>query len=93
MNYIYYISDNMKKINICEYNKNMGLLIDVRHPIDYLKNHHPESININHEKLMYNPQKYLDKNQTYYITCLNGKNSSKVVAFLEYLKYNVVQVV
>ena len=29
----------MKSISINEYNENLGLLIDVRHPLDYAKEH------------------------------------------------------
>src|SRR5574344_1475266 len=75
----------MKTIKLKDYNKNMGILIDVRHPLDYKDNHHPNSINIYYEKLMYNPTKYLNKQNTYYITCEKGNLSGKTVKYLEFL--------
>lgn len=82
----------MKIINIKEYSSNMGMLIDVRHPEDYLKKHDPRSINIYADKLILNHKTYLDKNKTYYITCGSGILSKRVVNNLSYLGYNVVQV-
>lgn len=81
----------IKTINIKDYNPSMGILIDVQHPLDYQKKHYPGSINIYYEKLMYGHEKYLKKNQNYYITCAKGKLSKKVVSVLEYYGYNVTQ--
>ena len=79
----------MRKIKISEYNSSMGKLIDVQHPLDY----DPRSINIYADKLMYNPGKYLNYHDTYYIMCNKGVLSSKVVHRLTYLGFKVVQVV
>ena len=51
----------MKSIEINNYNENMGVLIDVRHPIDYAKKHDIRSINIYADKLMANHKKLLNK--------------------------------
>ncbi len=82
----------MKKINLTDYNKKLGLLIDIRHPLDYINNHHEDSINIHYQKLLYNHQKYLNKNEKYYIVCSKGTISKKVVSQLEYFGYDVTQV-
>lgn len=83
----------MKTIKIYEYNESMGMLIDVRHPLDYNIEHDPRSINIYSDKLIYNHSKYLNKNDKYYIICKNGITSKKVVYRLSLIGYNVIQVV
>lgn len=83
----------MKRINIKDYNKNMGELIDVQHPIDYMKNPTLGSINIYADKLLMDFKKYLDINKEYFIICKSGYLSKKVVATLEYYGYKVTQVV
>ena len=82
----------MKTISIYDYNTGMGQLIDVQHPLDYQKKHDPRSINIYADKLILNHKKYLNKNLTYYIICLKGQLSSRVVRTLTYYGYNVIQV-
>ncbi len=80
----------MKKISISEYRNNMGVLIDVRHPLDYKEeNHHPESINVYADKLIYSHKNYLDINKKYFITCTRGTLSRRVVRSLEILGYDV----
>lgn len=80
----------MKVIDIKNYNKTMGILIDVRHPLDYEKEiHHPDSRNIYYEKLIYNHEKYLNKPSKYYITCTRGTLSKKCIKTLEILGYDV----
>ena len=83
----------MKKIALSDYNAYMGSLIDVQHPEDYRKNPTFGSINIYADKLMMSPKEYLDYNKKYYIVCNKGYLSRKVVAYLEYLGYNVIQVI
>lgn len=83
----------MKRIKLSEFNPNMGILIDVKHPIDYKNNPTLGSINIYADKLLMNPKNYLEYNKKYFIICSKGHLSSKVVAYLEYLGYNVTQVV
>lgn len=83
----------MKRIKLSEYNPNMGTLIDVQHPEDYLKNPTPGSINIYVDNLLMNYKKYMDPRKKYYITCTKGRLSGRAVAMLEYLGYNVTQVI
>ena len=81
----------MKRLNIKDYYKNMGTLIDIQHPLDYEVFHHPDSINIPYEKLMLNYETLLDKNKRYFIVCNKGTKSRKAVSILEYYGYDVTQ--
>ncbi len=82
----------MKRINLSDYNPGMGILIDVQHPLDYKKNPTQGSINIYADKLLMNSKAYLDFGKRYFIICNKGFLSRRVVAYLEYLGYNVTQV-
>lgn len=80
----------MKVLEKQFYNQNMGILIDVRHPLDYkYENVNSVSINIYAEKLIYDPSKYLSKDKKYYIMCKKGILSKKVVIILDRLGYDV----
>lgn len=83
----------MKVLNIKNYNPNMGVLIDIRNPVDYQKKHHKDAINIYYERLMYNPTKYLNKNKRYFLMCENGVLSDKTVKYLSYLGYDVTKII
>ena len=83
----------MKKIMYSDYNPNMGILIDVQHPIDYKNNPTPNSKNMYADKLILNYKTVLDKNKKYFIVCSKGSLSKRVVAMLEYLGYDVTQVI
>ncbi len=83
----------MKKIMFSEYNPSMGILIDVQHPLDYKENPTANSKNMYADKLLMNYKTVLDKNKKYYIICNKGTLSRKVVAMLEYLGYDVTQVI
>ncbi|MCM1052735.1 MAG: rhodanese-like domain-containing protein [Ruminococcus sp.] len=81
----------MKRLNINDYFKSMGTLIDIENPIDYEKHHHPDSINIPYEKLMLNYKTLLNKNNSYFIVCNKGTKSRKAVSILEFYGYDVTQ--
>ena len=83
----------MKKIMYNEYNPSLGILIDVQHPIDYKENPTSNSINVYADKLLMNYKTMLDKSKKYYIICNKGTLSRKVVNMLEYLGYDVTQVI
>ena len=83
----------MKIIKLSDYDTSMGKLIDVQHPLDYAKHHDKRSINIYADKLLMDPSKYLNKQETYYITCYKGFLSKRVVRTLSYYGYNLVQVI
>ena len=82
----------MKTINYSNYKDYMGILIDVRNPLEFKEKPTLGAINIYYEKLMYNPTKYLNKNQPYFIICHKGVLSDRVVRHLEFLGYDVTKV-
>ena len=82
----------LKTININEYDLSMGKLIDIESKETYNKNHINGAINIPYESLLYNRERLLNKNETYYIYCHGGHKSKKAVGILELYGYNVVQV-
>ena len=57
----------MKRINLSDYNSNLGILIDVKHPLDYKDDPTPGSINIYADKLLMNYKMLLDYKKKYYI--------------------------
>ena len=82
----------MKRINIKDYNPSMGILIDVRDPNYYEKEHYQNSINIPYNKLLLNYKTLLSFDKKYFITCTKGYKSKKAVSILEFYGYNVTQV-
>lgn len=82
----------IKTININDYNPLMGKLIDVEPKEIYLKHHINGAINIDKDTLLYNRDRLLSKDETYYIYCSKGNKSRRVVSILELYGYNVVQV-
>jgi len=83
----------MKVINEKDYQKELGILIDVKDPISYKEKHHPDSINIYYDKLLLNHQILLDKNKKYFIICDKGHKSKQAVRILEFYGYNVTYVI
>ena len=82
----------MRTININEYNPSMGRLISVEAKEIYNQQHIEGSINIPFETLLYNREKLLNKEDTYYIYCNGGHKSKRIVNILEIYGYKVVQV-
>ena len=74
----------MERININDYNSSLGPLIC----LDNIG----QGINISYDELVFNHEKILDKNKTYYICCKGGYKSFKAVRLLEAYGYHVVQV-
>ena len=73
---------NMKNINI----------IDIRCVEKYNDNHIPNAINIPQEKILLNPNKYLDKNIRYYIYCQKGMSSYNICRILTTMGYKVTNI-
>lgn len=73
---------NMKNINI----------IDIRSIEKYNDNHIPNAINIPQEKILLNPNKYLDKNIRYYIYCQKGMSSYNICRILTTMGYKVTNI-
>jgi len=79
----------MEKIYLEEYQKEMGILIDISDSEDYVENITLESINIPYNKLLYHHRELLDKDHKYYFCCLKGIKSKKIANILEAYGYNV----
>ncbi len=72
--------------------KNINI-IDIRSNIKYLSGHIPNSINIYEKMLIDKPDKFLNKNDIYYIYCQSGYRSNYVVNILNNLGYNCVNII
>ena len=80
------IKEVLKKSNIN--------IIDIRSVEKYNDNHIKGAINIPYILLLKEPEKYLNKNEEYYIYCQYGKNSIKVcnnLALKGYKVYNILE--
>ena len=82
----------MKRMNLKNYDISMGELIDLSNPLDYMEKHDARAVSIPYQKLMMNYDKYLKKDRPYYLICAKGMHSGKAVMMLEYLGYDVTQV-
>ncbi len=67
-------------------------LIDIRSIEKYNSRHILNAINIPMEQLLINSNKYLNKNEKYYIYCQKGMQSRKLCQILQNNGYNVVNV-
>lgn len=83
----------MKRISIHDYRKDMGTLIDLSSQDGYAFSHPLDAINIPYQQFMLYYDQYLDKSKPYFLTCKKGIHSNQAVRILEYLGYDVTQVV
>ena len=67
-------------------------IIDIRNSYLYNFGNIPSSINIPSNYLMMDPDRYLKKNEKYYIYCTQGMTSAKVCNDLSNMGYNVVNI-
>ena len=67
-------------------------LIDIRSIEKYNNRHIINAKNISLEQLLIRPEKYLDKEEKYYIYCQRGIQSRKLCSILINSGYNVVNV-
>lgn len=67
-------------------------IIDVRDNYEYLQGHIFDAKNIPAKLLISNHDKFLNKNDTYYIYCNFGNKSKKVCELLNILGYDVINV-
>lgn len=67
-------------------------IIDVRSIENFNSNHIPGAKNISMESLLLNPNKYLNKYDTYYIYCQKGSRSKKICEILFRLGYKTVNI-
>lgn len=82
-------------ISFLELNKLVGQveILDLRDNISYNKGHVPTSKNINYIDLIINPERYINKDKTYYLYCTHGFNSSKACSYLKSKGYNVINLI
>ena len=78
----------MKRISIQDYQKEMGPLIDLSGSEGLI-----DAIPIPYQKFMLYYDQYLDKHKSYFLTCKKGIHSNQAVRILEYLGYDVTQVI
>lgn len=71
----------------------MGILIDIRAKYEALNNKVPNSINIPYNELIFNHQKYLNKNNKYFLICSGGIKSKKATNILTVYGYDVTNVI
>lgn len=71
-------------------NKRNITIIDIQDRFEYKNWHLPNAINIPYDELINNYNKYLKKDQIYYIYCKSGKLSKRLVVVLNYLGYNTI---
>ena len=67
-------------------------LIDIRSIESYNSNHIPTAINIPFEQLIIHPEKYLRRDQVYYIYCSRGIESLKAIQILSKQGYHFIHV-
>lgn len=67
-------------------------ILDIRAREKYNDNHIPNAINIFFQNLLVNPQKYLNKNEKYYIYCQKGIKGKRLCSILTKKGYNVVNI-
>ncbi|MDD3392818.1 MAG: rhodanese-like domain-containing protein [Bacilli bacterium] len=67
-------------------------IIDMRSIEKFNHNHIPGAKNIQMEKLIANPSKYINRNETYYIYCDKGLISAKVAQILRKMGYQLVSI-
>ena len=67
-------------------------LIDIRSVEKYNDKHIIGAINIPMEQLLLRPERYLDKNNKYYIYCQKGIQSRKLCQILLNKGYNVINI-
>lgn len=84
----------MSSITVEELLKYSSLnIIDIRSEQSYNNNHIDGAINVPFEKLIANPNKYLDFNNKYFIYCQKGITSSKICKILSSMGYKVVNII
>ena len=83
----------MNSINI---NKVLNLsnitIVDVRSYNDYLEGHIPGAIFMDYYKLLFNPEKYLNKDKSYYFYCFSGSRSLQLVDRLNRMGYHCINI-
>ncbi len=72
---------------------NDGKIIDIRSREKYNNSHIDNAINIPKNELMINPNKYLNKLETYFIYCQHGYSSARISQLLRGYGYKVYNII
>lgn len=67
-------------------------VIDIRSVEKYNSRHIPGAINIPYEKLISNPDNFLDRGTKYYLYCQHGKTSYNIGIILSKMGYDIVSI-
>lgn len=67
-------------------------LIDIREDYEYKSGHLPSAKNIPMDKIVLEPEKYLDKSKEYHIICQSGGRSTRACDVLNKKGFNVINV-
>lgn len=83
-----------KVVNVNDMDDLLGSveLIDIREPYEYQSGTLKTAKNIPMGNLLNTPEKYLNKNKTYYIMCQSGGRSTRTCRYLTKQGYDVVNV-
>ena len=68
-------------------------IIDIRSSDKYNQSHVQGAINLDEYKILYETNRYLNKNEVYYIYCDYGNRSQKVTNELQRRGYNVINII
>ena len=71
---------------------NNANVVDIRSREKYNSSHIDGAINVPYEKIISNPEQFLEKNIKYYIYCQKGTTSFKICGILSKKGYNVINV-
>ena len=72
--------------------KNNVNLIDIRSFDKFFIGHVKNAVNVEEIELIKNPEKYLKKNDIYYIYCDYGNSGKSVVSYLNNIGYSTVNI-
>ena len=67
-------------------------IIDIRDKMSFMQGHIYSAKNIDMNILVEIPERYLNKNDTYYIYCTSGSKSKRCVNMLNILGYNAINI-
>lgn len=86
--------DDIEAVNVNDLDALIGkiALIDIREPYEYKTGKIKTAKNIPMANLLGEPDKYLDKQKTYYIMCQSGGRSLRTAKMLANRGYNVINV-
>ena len=86
--------NKVNSVNVSELGVLLGKinLIDIREPYEYKSGHLPTAKNIPMDKILSEPEKFLNMGKEYHIICQSGGRSSRACNRLKSLGFNVINV-